>query len=330
MGGKGGGEKPPTIGQSQQVNTYNAALQQQANMVDQVTPFGTVKYAPAAYDTFRVPWGHNEVEMKTAPTAWSASTTLNPQTQALLDSYMKSLQGMSDMAVSQQGRVSGLLSTPLALPDGRPTTGDLPAAYEGKFDFGDMPTIDEGARDNMLKSLMAFQQPQVEQDRASLATKLANQGVSAGSDAYRNSFRGLEDQVARNRLGAVTTAADQARADQALNLQSRGQMFGEEADRMTLSDARRTSEWNLMDASRRRELEELLMLRNQPLQELLALTGAAGGGIQMPGSAAAAVPQTQIQNPTYYTNTSPDRSGQAMQAGTSVLSSAAMAAAVAF
>lgn len=330
-GGKGSSAKAPSAGQiasgQNAYSVYDALLQQQANMVDQTTPFGTIKYTPTSYETMRLPWGKNAYDTKQVAKTWSAQTSLTPEAQGLLDSYMGGLTGLGQTAQQQQGRVQQLLASPWELPGNAPSTSDLPAMYNGNWAGlpgirqldagGNMPTVDEGSRDNMLRDLMAFQQPQIERDRGALATKLANQGVSAGSDAYRSANRDYEDQVARNRLGAVTTAADQARQDAAFNLASRGQqfgeqqavsnfdlarrgqMFGEESQKQGMSDSRRSNEWNIADAARQRVLSESLMKRQVPLDEYMRLISAMTGGMQLPGSAAAATPQTQIQVPNY-------------------------------
>lgn len=315
-------------------------------MVNQTTPWGTVTYTPTAYETVRLPWGKNESDTKTVASAWQANTQLTPEAQGLFNSYMSGLTGLANSAEAQRGRVESMISTPWQLPGQAPTAADLPAMYNGNWssmpalnglstaglpaltDRGNMPTVDEGSRDNMLKALMAQQAPQIEQDRSALATRLANQGVTAGSQAYTSAMRDFEDQVARNRLGAVTTAADQARADATFNLQSRGQadqydmarrallfgenqavsndemarrsqLFGEEAQKQSMSDSRRANEWNIADAARGRQVNESLMQRQVPLNEYMSLIQALTGGTQSPTSSLAPVPQTQIQVPNY-------------------------------
>lgn len=320
-GSKGGSAKTPSAGQlaagQNAYSVYDSLLQQQANMVNQTTPWGTVTYTPTAYETVRLPWGKNESDTKTVASAWQANTQLTPEAQGLLNSYMSGLTGLANSAEAQRGRVEGMLSSPWQMPGQAPTVADLPAMYNGNFsglpgltDRGNMPMVDEGSRDNMLKALMALQDPQIAQDRSALATRLANQGVTAGSQAYTSAMRDLEDQVARNRLSAVTTAADQARADATFNLASRGQadqydlarrglLFGEEAQKQAMSDSRRANEWNIADAARGRQINESLMQRQVPLSEYMSLVQALTGGTQSPTSSLAPVPQTQIQVPNY-------------------------------
>lgn len=366
MSGKGGSSKIPSVGQQLDASQAYGLLTQQANMVDQVTPWGTVTYTPTAYTETRRPWGHNEVSIEKTPSQWQATTTLTPQAQSAFDSYLGGLAGLGQMVQGQSGRVGDALSQPLSAA---PTVADLPALYNGDWsslpgltglsteglpeltDRGNMPTVDEGSRDSMLNSLMALQAPQVAQDRSALATKLANQGVSAGSQAYTSAMRDLEDQVARNRLSAVTTAADQARSDATFNLQSRNQadqydlarrnllfgerqavssdeqarraqLFGEESQKQSLSDSRRANEWNLLAGQQAAEYSR----RQQPLSELLSMLSSIGGGIQSPSAWGASVPQmaapsAQVAVPQQQTN-------PWLSAGTGILGSLATAAAI--
>ncbi len=257
-GGKGGSSaKPPSPGQvagaQSAYDVYNAALQQRMNMVNQTTPFGSISYNPTEYTTLQLPQGKNGQIDRTVPTAFSANTTLSPQMQNLLNTYMGGLQGLGDTATRQFGRAQGMLSQPFDMSQFGP--GVEAASMEGLPEFypgytgglgerpqlaglASVPTsftptemgqyqIDEGGQQKMLDSLMGQMAPQIEQDRTALATKLANQGVSQGSEAYKNAMQQMEDQIGRNRQGAVVTADEQARADALARLQARQGISGE-------------------------------------------------------------------------------------------------------
>jgi hypothetical protein len=117
-------------------------------------------------------------------------------------------------------------------------------------------------RDAVERALMERLQPQLERDRAAMETRLANQGIMLGSEAYRNAMSNYEQQVADQRLAVVGAA-------------------GQEENRMA--------------ALRQQRLQEQLALRSQPINEATGLlTGQMVGTPQFTNT-----PQTNVA-PTDY------------------------------
>jgi hypothetical protein len=116
---------------------------------------------------------------------YTATTSLNAPQQAIYDSNLANRQAMSGKA------------------------GDLLAG------FGTGPDI----RARTEEALMARLNPQLERDRASLETRLANQGLTMGSRAYGSSQDDFNRGANDARLGAILAAGQEERATrgQALN-----------------------------------------------------------------------------------------------------------------
>ena len=156
-------------------------------------------------------------------------TSLSPEQQHLYDQQTQLGSSMNDLAQSQVGRLSDTLGKPLSL-DGLPAAAnsaqrpDLATSYanggsiqqnvqldKASTDFADVGGPQRSLGDTNYSydaarasdALMNRMQPQIEQDRAALQSRLANQGITPGSEAWRNAMdqqgRGVNDA----RLGAV-------------------------------------------------------------------------------------------------------------------------------
>ena len=131
------------------------------------------------------------------------------------------------------------------------------------FEFDPGPYGDAAmGRTAVETALMERLQPQLDRDRAAMETRLANQGIMLGSEAYRNAMDQFERQVADQRLAVVGAA-------------------GQEENRMA--------------ALRQQRLQEQLALRGQPINEATALlTGQMVGAPSFVNT-----PQTNVA-PTDY------------------------------
>ena len=100
---------------------------------------------------------------------WTATQSLSPAQQALLDQQNKTSLGLSGLADRGLGYVDKALSSSI-------TEADLPASMVNAGQTGQ-------------DALMARYQPQIDQSRKALEAQLANQGIGQGSEAYKNAFR---------------------------------------------------------------------------------------------------------------------------------------------
>lgn len=222
-------------GQQTASNVNTAVANAYLNRVNQTTPGGTLTYNKT---------GSQSVGGVDVPT-WEAITKLSPEQQRLYDTTQNISQGTADLAEGYVGRIGEATSQPFS--------------YEG---LPGAPTYDEAYRQKTLGTIMERNQPQMDRDRDSLIQRLANQGISQGSEAYRGAFDQYDRGVNDFRLGADVQAGGEA-----------ARQFGLEA------------------TTRDRAISERSNLRSQPINEVAALLGT-GSGVQ--GPQFADVPQTQV------------------------------------
>jgi hypothetical protein len=160
-----------------------------ANRVNQVTPYGRLDYSITGED----PYGN--------PT-WTATQSLSPVQQQLLDYQNQSSLGLGQLAGKGLGYVSNMLDTP--------------------FDTSKLPQTGINAGEDMTQSIMRRLQPQLQQEQKSFDATMANQGIPVGSEAYDNAKR-MFDQRQNDRLvSSVIQGTD-------TGLRARGQGLQEQA-----------------------------------------------------------------------------------------------------
>jgi hypothetical protein len=175
-GGKGGGAPPPPdyTAAARETATGNLEAARQAtaaNRVNQRTPYGSLDYAITGAD----PYGN--------PT-WTATQTLSPEQQQLLDYQNQTSMGLGKLAGQGLGYVENMLQTPFNT-SALPSTGFNPS---------------QSYQDAYMQRLA----PQLQQGREALQQQLANKGIDIGSTAYD---RAMMNQAQRENdlLAAATT-----------------------------------------------------------------------------------------------------------------------------
>lgn len=211
-------------------NRETAITQFGLNAVNQYTPYGSLEYAQVGT------WADGTPR-------FTATQRLSPAEQEALDLSNRAQSLYGGAAVRQLGAVQEQLARPF------------------QFDAGPYGDAAMG-RNAVETALMERLQPQIDRDRAAMETRLANQGIALGSEAYRNAMDQFERQVADQRLAIVGAA-------------------GQEENRMA--------------ALRQQRLQEQLALRGQPINEATALlTGQMVGAPSFVNT-----PQTNVA-PTDY------------------------------
>jgi hypothetical protein len=142
-----------------------------ANRVNQVTPYGNLNYSITGQD----PYGN--------PT-WTATQTLSPAQQQLLDYQNATSIGLGQLAGQGLGYVQNMLQTP--------------------FDTSALPSTGFNPSQSYQDAYMQRLAPQLQQGREQLQQRLANQGIDIGSEAYD---RAMMQQAQRENdlLAAATT-----------------------------------------------------------------------------------------------------------------------------
>lgn len=204
-----------------QSNVDTAVANTWLNNANKSGPLGSVTYDQT---------GTQMVNGQEIPT-FTETTTLSPEQQRLYDQQTALGGQMNDIAGRQLTTLDNTLSTPLSF-DGLP----------------EAPTAD---RQQYVDALNARLQPELDRQRAALETKLANQGIMPGSDAYREAIalndRSMNDAYTQSILNAGNYAQQ---------------------------------EYSMGTDARSRAIQEQLTLRNQPINEIGALM--SGGQVTMP------------------------------------------------
>jgi len=154
-----------------QGNLEAARAASAANRVNQITPYGNLNYQITGQD----PYGN--------PT-WTATQTLSPAQQQLLDYQNQASIGLGRVAGKGLGYVENMLNSP--------------------FDVSALPSTGFNPSQTYQEAYMQRLAPQIEQGREQLAQSLANQGIPLGSKAYENAMRIQAQRENDLLLGATT------------------------------------------------------------------------------------------------------------------------------
>ena len=195
MGKKSAPEAPDPVTTAMaqgQVNREAAYDQANLNMVDQFTPYGNLEYnkifdqegfdaktaSQAELQRAQVARYGSSYAGYNAPdkekfTRFSATQTLSPENQRMLDLTNQAGIKFGETANAQLGQVSDKLSQPLD--------------FSG---LGDAPVANEETRRASSQAIMDRLKPQWDQDRSRLETMMANRGFGMGSEAWN---RGMDD-----------------------------------------------------------------------------------------------------------------------------------------
>ena len=222
-----------------QANVNSALASNFLNQVNQVGPYGTLAYNYNQAGGYTLPDG-------TRIPSVTATTTLSPEQQHLLDQQTGISTQLNDLASQGIGYVGNAVST-LASPAGLP----------GMTTSVD-PNNGTDVRDQITNAMMQRLQPQIDRDRAALDSKLANQGIQLGSDAYKAADDDFNRGVSDQRIAALL-GGDQEQQS-AFNRGLASGQFGNQA--------------------RTQALQEQDYYRNQPLNMLNALR--SGNQVNLP------------------------------------------------
>ncbi len=224
----------------QGVANLNSALgTNYLNQANQVGPNGSLTYSYDYQNGNKLPDG-------TVIPQTTATTTLSPEQQRLYEQQTGISTQLNDLASRGIGYVDTASSTPI-------DQSKLP---------GQVSQLDQSGgvalRDKITNAMMERLQPQIDRDRAMLDTRLSNQGITHGSEAYnwdQNNFqKGVNDQ----RIAALLAGDQEQQAEF-----SRGLAGGQ-----------------FTNQARSQAIQEADYFKNQPLNMLNALR--SGNQVSMP------------------------------------------------
>lgn len=328
MGGKSAApEAPNYIGQAQATaegNLNAARAQTSANRMDQVTPYGTIKYVQsggqfdqAGYDAAKARYDAQQAQIASNPSLgqywdktgatvampnrndfmsnpdqWSSQIQLSDTGQQLLDAYNRTSLGMSGLQDQAMQRLKEASAQPFDT--------------SGLIDINGQTGM--AGWDKYTQLLQQRMNPDLDAQQAALDAKLANQGLSAGSEGWGTQ----QTQFGKTRNDANVAA-------QLAGAQVQNQMFQQAL------------------AGNKATLDQRAYIRSLPLNELNALRSGAqvtnptfstpGQQGQTSGPDMLGAANSQYTNQLNQTNAQNAQSAGNAQAGAGLASSAIMAAA---
>ena len=261
-------------------NLEAAKYATEANRVNTYTPYGNLTYS------------------KTGDNTWQSNVSLAPAQQQLLDQQNRTSAQLGSLQDTAASRVGGAFGQ--AIPGAYQPGGQAQSFNANSIQSPDAYDPNQ-ATNNASDLINARLLPQQQRDKASLDTQLANQGITAGSEAYKNA----EDQLGRTQNDARQQAqlegislgqSQQAQSygQRAQNNQDtvarQAQMFGQQIQNLNQNQSQQAQQYAQATANRNIPINELNALRtgaqvtnptfqNAPQQGQTAgadLLGAAG------------------------------------------------------
>lgn len=293
-------------------NQDTAAYQNALEHGNVTTPYGNQTFT-------------GRVDPTTGATVYDQSISVAPEVQQLLDQLRQQDLSLGSTSQKMLGSVDAAYGQPLdtnGLPSrvgsvhGGPIQSELNTQgpdLVGSLDTNGLPKLYgaddlEGARqqvsDALYKRQTAFLDPQYQQRQQALDSKLANQGITLGSEAYKNAMddenRAREFSYGQARDSSITGGLGELQGLTGIAQGNRAQMLGEkttagnfqnQARAQALSEAltrlgvnndaqqqgfqQSLSSGNFQNQARTQALQEAITLRNQPLNEYNALRSSS-------------------------------------------------------
>jgi len=217
-------------------NASQAQVAQYGSMTNQVTPYGTVSYTAQPMGT--TPQGDPLNQ-------WTQTVGLSPSQQVAFDQSNRINASLGNIAEGGTQYVQSALANPLNFSQNQAlqTPGQ----------------VQQQASDAAYKNATQYLDPQFQQSNAQLANRLANQGITQGSEAYNNAMLNAGNQQQQ----AYESARNQAYIQ-------------------GLSGAQQASQQGLQN--RQQQISEQQLLQQNPLNMLNAVrSGSQMQTAQMPG-----------------------------------------------
>ena len=247
---------------NQDTAAFNAAL----NRVSTYTPAGSSVFTQTGTDTSGAPIYRQDV-------------TLSPDAQAQYEQEMAQNRQLGNIAGGMMNRIEQNFGQPM-------DTANLPA-LTGQVDTNGLPQLFGaedlmGARQQVQDALYnrqaAYLDPQWASRDNAFRTRMANQGVVEGSEAWRNAIddesRARTFDYERAREAAITGGGNEMSLLSGIASGNRGQLFGERQTNAGLSNAARAQGMNELYAARALPLNEFNALRSAGQVDMPQFEGA--------------------------------------------------------
>jgi hypothetical protein len=257
-------------------NLQNAKQAQQANMVNQYTPYGNLTYTQAGN------WADGNPQ-------YQSNISLSPTGQALLDANNKSQLGLAALQQGAGQNVSNVMGKPFQYTGPAVQTSiDNPQVNTRLNTNGvpALPTADGNtlrqAQDAAYNQATSRLDPQWKTAEQQKDTQLRNQGLTPGTEAYDNAMRDFNfaknDAYSQARNSAVSQglAAEQAQFGMGLQANQTGfnqalnqGQFANTAAGQNFSQGLQSGQFQ--NTAAQNALAQQAQLYNMPLNQLTAL-----------------------------------------------------------
>lgn len=233
-------EQNPNTGPQYNYDAYNNALASYNTALQNTPPTpsnpqyggggGAIGAGGGGNYTYELPEAPKLSDFKSeeTPPSFTSTITLSPEQQAIYDTQTAQQQHLLDIGGDQLGRIENSVSTPYS--------------YDGINELYGADDLD-AARQRTEEALYSRLNPQFDRDEEALRTRLVNQGIGAGSEAYGTEFERFNNAKNDARYGAVLAG-------------------GAESDRL----------FGQSLSSRQQGINEYDTTRNAPLNEYIGLT----------------------------------------------------------
>lgn len=174
-------------------NREAAIAAQEANMVNQYSPYGSVVYTQRGTS-------------KSGTPLWSQTVNLSPEQLAAYQKDVAMNAALQGVGMQGVGYVQNALNQPLS--------------FEGMQALQSPGEIQKAAADAAYQNAMRYVEPRLQRQQASLENQLANQGITRGSEAWNAAMQESE----ANRENVYGQAQNQAYLQ---GLQGAAQAYGQ-------------------------------------------------------------------------------------------------------
>ena len=158
-------------------NASQAQVAQYGSMTNQVTPYGTVSYTPTYMGTTAQGDKLNQ---------WTQNVSLSPEQRAAFDQGNRINAQLGNVAERGVGYVQSALSNPL---QGQQYSGNIGSTAQNMASSaGDPELLNRQVQNALYQNSTQYLDPQFKQSGDQLTNKLANQGITQGSEAYNNAM----------------------------------------------------------------------------------------------------------------------------------------------
>ena len=242
---------------------------QYGSMTNQVTPYGKISYTPTYLDKQGNPISNpSDITDPSILRQWTQTMTLSPEQQALYNQNQTLNQTLGNIAETGVGYVQKSMDNPLDFSQNQQlyTPGQ----------------IQQQASDAAYQNAAQYLDPQFKQSNAQLANRLANQGITQGSEAYNNAMLNAGNQQQQ----AYESARNQAYIQGQQGAQQQyAQGLGTRQQQIAEQQLLRQDPLNTLNAIRTGQQLQVAQMPQVGVSNPAALNSATQGGVSQQGTA---------------------------------------------